>query len=215
MATGHHEQRIYVLPAADMVVVFTGNVADHEPQPTDTLLYRYLLAACTDLPAGTLTRSYDRYGFSLVYPVEFSVQEAPIPGRDSLSDASGMTQFSLSFYPTEILNITWDTVSANIDIRQYVEDLRLSVSQQTGIHYDTGPFSEAAQGDHPMLLQSFQSAAQDYSFSGITGAWYCDESERVYVVNYATSAEMPETDLMETFQGQLGAIVCHHPRKVD
>jgi CubicO group peptidase (beta-lactamase class C family) len=51
-AHGHYEQIIYVVPAADLVVVLTGDIPDDVLPPSDGLLYRYILAACTDLPPG-------------------------------------------------------------------------------------------------------------------------------------------------------------------
>jgi CubicO group peptidase (beta-lactamase class C family) len=47
-ATGHYDQRIYVDPARDLVVVFTANIADEDPHPTEDWLVRYIMAACTD-----------------------------------------------------------------------------------------------------------------------------------------------------------------------
>ncbi|MFX1559845.1 MAG: serine hydrolase domain-containing protein [Promethearchaeota archaeon] len=37
-ATGHYEQKIYVLPEEDIVVVFTGNIADEDWHPSDYLV---------------------------------------------------------------------------------------------------------------------------------------------------------------------------------
>lgn len=42
-ATGHYEQKIYVVPESDLVVVFTANIADEDPHPTDTFMISYIL----------------------------------------------------------------------------------------------------------------------------------------------------------------------------
>ncbi|MFW9918310.1 MAG: serine hydrolase domain-containing protein [Candidatus Thorarchaeota archaeon] len=42
-ATGHYEQKIYVIPEEDLVVVFTANIADDKPHPTDRFLLSYVL----------------------------------------------------------------------------------------------------------------------------------------------------------------------------
>jgi CubicO group peptidase (beta-lactamase class C family) len=44
-ATGHYEQKIYVLPEEDIVVVFTGNVPDDAFHPTDHFVVNYVLPA--------------------------------------------------------------------------------------------------------------------------------------------------------------------------
>ena len=42
-ATGHYEQKIYVIPEHDTVVVFTANIADEDPHPTDYFVFAYIL----------------------------------------------------------------------------------------------------------------------------------------------------------------------------
>jgi CubicO group peptidase (beta-lactamase class C family) len=42
-ATGHYEQKIYVIPEHNIVVVFTGNVADEDYHPTDYFVLSYIL----------------------------------------------------------------------------------------------------------------------------------------------------------------------------
>jgi len=47
-ATGHYDQRIYVSHEHDLVVVFTANIADEDPHPTEGWVSRYIVAACKD-----------------------------------------------------------------------------------------------------------------------------------------------------------------------
>jgi CubicO group peptidase (beta-lactamase class C family) len=42
-ATGHYEQKIYILPEDDIVVVFTGDIADEDWHPTDYFVMEYVL----------------------------------------------------------------------------------------------------------------------------------------------------------------------------
>jgi CubicO group peptidase (beta-lactamase class C family) len=42
-AAGHYDQWIYVIPEVDMVVVFTGQIADDDPHPTYKLLHDFVL----------------------------------------------------------------------------------------------------------------------------------------------------------------------------
>jgi CubicO group peptidase (beta-lactamase class C family) len=42
-ATGHYEQKIYVIPKHDIVVVFTGNVQDDAYHPTDYFVMNYVI----------------------------------------------------------------------------------------------------------------------------------------------------------------------------
>jgi CubicO group peptidase (beta-lactamase class C family) len=45
-ATGHYDQRIYVAPEQDLVTVFTANIADEDPHPTEDWFQRYIVGAC-------------------------------------------------------------------------------------------------------------------------------------------------------------------------
>jgi CubicO group peptidase (beta-lactamase class C family) len=44
-ATGHYEQKIFVLPEHDIVCVFTGDIADEDWHPTDYFVMEYVLNA--------------------------------------------------------------------------------------------------------------------------------------------------------------------------
>ncbi|MHA2135147.1 MAG: serine hydrolase domain-containing protein [Candidatus Thorarchaeota archaeon] len=63
-ATGRYEQKIYVAPEDDLVVVFTANIADDDPRPTDYLLATYILPAVVTEPL-----ALDENGIDFVIPV--------------------------------------------------------------------------------------------------------------------------------------------------
>ncbi len=57
-ASGHYEQKIYIAPEEDLVVVFTANIADDDPHPTDRFMISYILPALrstTDIVFGDYT----------------------------------------------------------------------------------------------------------------------------------------------------------------
>jgi CubicO group peptidase (beta-lactamase class C family) len=113
-ATGHYEQRIFVLPEADAVVVFTADIPDDDPNRGDGLLYRFILPAFTDLAARGSGQEYTNYGFTFAPPPGFTVHEAPIPGRDSISETSGLVQFNSIMPPPEVITIIWDTAETGV-----------------------------------------------------------------------------------------------------
>jgi hypothetical protein len=114
-ATGHYEQRIFVLPEADAVVVFTADIPDDDPNRADGLLYRFILPAFADLAAEGSGREYANYGFTFVPPPGFTVQEAPIPGQDSISESSGLVQFNSLMAPHELITIVWGAAETGVD----------------------------------------------------------------------------------------------------
>ncbi|MFW9982248.1 MAG: serine hydrolase domain-containing protein, partial [Candidatus Thorarchaeota archaeon] len=54
-ATGHYEQKIYVLPEHDIVCVFTGDIADEDWHPTDYFVREYVLQAAEGADARETT----------------------------------------------------------------------------------------------------------------------------------------------------------------
>jgi CubicO group peptidase (beta-lactamase class C family) len=47
-ATGHYEQKIYILPEEDIVVVFTGDIQDEDWHPTDYFVIEYVIPSLED-----------------------------------------------------------------------------------------------------------------------------------------------------------------------
>jgi CubicO group peptidase (beta-lactamase class C family) len=56
-ATGHYEQKIYVDPYNDLIVVFTADIADEDPHPTDYLFRRIRRAVVSDDSIESLSTS--------------------------------------------------------------------------------------------------------------------------------------------------------------
>ncbi len=68
-ATGHYEQKIYVISEHDIVVVFTGDIQDEEYHPTDYFVMNYVIPSLTQ-------RSMD-YTFCLVMVSFFIILAIP------------------------------------------------------------------------------------------------------------------------------------------
>jgi CubicO group peptidase (beta-lactamase class C family) len=208
-ATGHYEQRIFVLPEADMVAVFTADIPDDSPYRVDGLLYRFILPACTDLPQEDSSQTYARHGFTFQYPPGFSLLEMPIPGRDALSDASGLVQFNSNWYPPELVSIIWDTPQADVGAEAYVEAFLASLQGESGLEITVGASVDSRKDDHPMVVQFFDATENGLQLAAVTGAWFCDRADRVYIVTYATAAETSQEDLLATFEEHLASLACH------
>jgi len=71
-ATGHYEQKIYVLPEHDIVCAFTGDIADEDWHPTDYFVMEYVLQS----EVGTDTSSYN---LLIVNVTILTLLVAPIP----------------------------------------------------------------------------------------------------------------------------------------
>lgn len=208
-ATGHYEQKIYVVPRADLVVVFTANIADQDPHPADSFLERYIVPACIDLPDVSPVETYAKYGLRFKVPMGAQLTEAPIPGRDTISETSGMVQYNSLYPPLEVVNLIWDQADEEIDERLYLEEFGASIGQETGAGYEWGAFSETQKGDHKVAIRFFRTATHDLAFSGIMGLWYCPESGRVYLLTVATTPGRTDDEMVTAFQQHIGALACH------
>jgi CubicO group peptidase (beta-lactamase class C family) len=208
-AHGHYEQLIYVVPKADMVVVFTGNVPDSMIPPTDGLLYRYILAACTDLPPETTRRTYADHGFTFDYPIGFAVQEMPSPGQDAVTAAAGTVLFRLDAYPPEMVQVVWLQTEADPDLEAHLAAAFRSSSQQAGSEFTVGESQVSTRNGHRAVYQDWDLAQQDFRMRGVTVAWYCAESQRLYLFSYATNPEVPDQDLTARLQEHLASFGCH------
>jgi CubicO group peptidase (beta-lactamase class C family) len=208
-AQGHYEQKIYVVPQADMVVVFTANIPDSVIPPTDGLLYRYILAACTDLPPEATHQTYANYGFTFEYPSGFSVLEIPFPGRETLSSEAGLVQFQLLSYPFELVEAVWLQTGPDPDLEAHLAGFVEAGSQQAGVELTVGESRAFTKGDHEAIHQSFDFRQQGVQLRGATVAWYCTESQRVFILSYATNPEVSDSDMEARLQEHLDAFDCH------
>jgi CubicO group peptidase (beta-lactamase class C family) len=209
VARGHYEQSIYVVPEADMVVVFTGNIPDDVIPPTDGLLYNYILAACTDLAPETMRHTYAKYGFTFEVPRGFSVQEMPLPGHDAISRDTGLVQFQSFSYPFELVEAVWLQAEPNPDLEAYLAAFVQDASQQPGVEFTTGELQMSTKGEHRAIYQPFDFAQQGVRLRGVTVAWYCTESQRVFFLSYATNPEVSDQDLTARLQTHLDAFESH------
>jgi CubicO group peptidase (beta-lactamase class C family) len=121
MAAGLYDQRIFVLPEADMVVVITADIRGESFYHVDGLVNTFILPACTDLPQASWRETYEAYGFTFEYPGGFCLADEPIPGRSSLSDASGLLQITSNTEPMELVLVLWAEAEAGEDAGTFLE----------------------------------------------------------------------------------------------
>ena len=214
-ASGAYEQKIYVVPELDMVVVFTadnkagglkqGEMRDGPPM-TDWLLGHFILPSCDTYAA----LEYAKYGFSLEIPMGMHEQELGKSWQGTASDDSGLIQFSFGSSPYESVGIQWDTAEDGIDLNSVLEAFSEAV-QSMGTEVDViGQPVSTTKGDHELIYQSFEVEERGYRYPGISGAWYCDRAGRSYLLYYATIPENAErNNPLTTFQRYLESFTCH------
>ena len=207
-ATGHYEQRIFVLPEADAVVVVTADIPDDDPNRADGLLYRFILPAFTDLAAAGSRQEYANYGSTFVPPPGFAVYEGPSPGQDSISESSGLVQFNSLTPPLELITIVWGAAQTGVDKEVYLQEFLDSASRQPEVQIDPGEVSSAWKGDEEVTVQFFDVITEGYTLPGVVGTWGCEQTGQVFIVSYAVNAERAPQDLVATLERHLDAFAC-------
>lgn len=206
-AAGLYDQKILVLPEADMVVVFTASIPSESLHHARGLVNTFILPACTDLVREPGRETYDDHGFNFEYPSGFFVEDAPIPGRDTLSDASGIVQITSNLEPVEMVSVLWDEAESDEEapalLRAYLAGLA-----ETGVEVAPGQFTEGKKSGHSMALQFSELTFEGGTVPAVTGAWNCEESGRFFAVTYVTAVEMASDELLAALEGYLEGLTC-------
>jgi len=201
-AAGLYEQRIYVVPEHNMVIVFTAN--NFDLKVTTGLTSRFIFPACIE----TLVERYSKYGFSFDFPIGMTIRENGFR-EESVSRVSGHVQFRFD-YPLENVNLMWDTVESVPELEVVLEDL-FTWAEGGGIEVnEKGPLIVSMKDEHEMVYQHVNITEQGLQLTGVVGSWYCDETDRFYMFNYVTLPEFAtQQKIQREFQRHLDSLVCH------
>lgn len=207
-AAGLYKQRIYVIPDLDMVVVFTANISNEDPDPEPWLLHNFIGAAVDwELLAGG---RYTKYGLSFDYPGGMHVTaEMPIPGKEMVSDDSGWVQFDRD-YPFEQIGVIWDTAETAPELEAVLDEF-LDLLVGLGVEVtDRGPFVSSMSDDNAIVYQYVSATTGGLQGTMVMGSWYVDEAARVCTFYYATRPWLAtQQEVLTEFQRHLDSFVCH------
>jgi CubicO group peptidase (beta-lactamase class C family) len=214
-ANGHYEQKIYVIPKADMVVVFTANIADEDPHVTDALLHRFILASCVDLASDPTVETYSDFGVRFDYPAGALAIALPIPGRDTVSDASGMFVVIDDYYPRRFITTMWDSAQADTGttLEERLGTLVASVGEQPGVDLpQVNIWETSEQSGHTMIFGDLALTSDGAQSVGSLGAWICNQTQRLHVFIAATDGPAQTEQVRATFDELLAGFHCHGGR---
>lgn len=214
-ASGAFEQRIMVIPAYDMVVAFTSNPQGaalgsgewgDSPPFVDWLLGRFILPAC-DSYTHQLNRSY---GFSLEVPTGMQSQVFGKGFEGSASEDSGLIQFHFGNSPFENLGVQWNSVPSPPMPENTLDEFALMFDALgVTMNLQSEPLT-GSEMDHEYLVQSFEVMEGETTFPGVIGTWYCDETQRVFIMYFGTVYGVEEQiDPLNEWLRYLETFDCH------
>ena len=210
-AAGAFEQRIFVVPDLDLVVVFTANNRLPGETPGEYregaefvagLLSGFILPAVEEYPAEA---TYQGFGFSLQHPPGMVFTDS----MDGGSTETGGVLTGVAFHET--VQIGWGTADRiqeelglsydDLDPAAFLE-LMPSVTTASDI-------ATVLINNNAVLYQSFDWVFDGTVRPGIAGVWYCHQSDRAFFFTVQSAFEQtsPE-DLYATFQRYLASFSC-------
>jgi CubicO group peptidase (beta-lactamase class C family) len=207
-AEGLYQQYLYVLPEADMVIAATADIRDASLYRVEGLVNTFILPACTDLPPADSRTVYDAHDLTFEYPVGFFVQEMPIPGHATVSDASGMMQITSNTEPLEIVSVLWNRLEGGEDARAFL-DLYLAGIAEEEMGVAPGESREGRHAGHAMAIRFSDLTLEEGTLPAVSAAWICDASDRAFAVTYLAAAETTPDERLAALERYLAGLACH------
>ena len=172
----------------------------------DWLLGRFILPSCEEYADS----EYAKYGFSLEVPSVMAATELGKSLQGPASEASGMVQFRYGTSPYEIIGVQWDTFEGSADLQAVLDEFSTVVESLGTEINEVDQLISAMKDDHDLIYQPFEVNERGYTYPGVIGAWYCDDTGRVYLLYFATVPELAKrADPLTEFQRYLDSFVCH------
>jgi CubicO group peptidase (beta-lactamase class C family) len=207
-ASGHYDQAIFIIPEADMVVVFTANVPDEAIHPLEGFLFRYILGSCTDLPEGLLQGEISDYGFSFEYGLDFVPGILPFPGTEAVTPQAGAIQFSFINYPIEIFTVMWYEAFKGMEPEEALATASELLQHQPGLNSTWKESAELQIEDQEIALEVLDVETEGIFFTAFIGVWTCENAEQPFVLTFVTDASGPVESQLVRLRELLGSFSC-------
>ena len=95
--------------------------------------------------------------------------------------ASALVQFHYGVSPYETIGVLWDTAESYPDLGAFLEEFS-AVLESLDIEVNDRGALASLQDGHEMMYQHFNITERGQPYTGVTGTWYCDETDRVYIL---------------------------------
>jgi CubicO group peptidase (beta-lactamase class C family) len=196
-ASGMYEQRIYVCPELDLVVVFTSS--NYGAEVTPRLLFQYILPACEEYTASR----YSKYGVSFSYPIGMKLVEASSPyGGEVVSEESGFVQAYFK-HPSQSVSMMWYPGSEEMGIEEEMNKLFSMIESDTTV-IDRGSTDIKEFGGRTVLYLSANVTENGYTTSGLIGGWFNRDTQRIVLTYYiADPSFFTQREIKTTFINHL------------
>ena len=151
----------------------------------------------------TLDKTYSDFGFSFKYPKGMWLSESGL-FEARANDVSGVITGE---FEDQLLTVGWMKMESGIfDLESSLAGGLSGMKEAEGItNFVEGEKGETIANGHKVVYQFFSFSAEGEPFYGIFSVWYCDVSEKIYLL----STMSIEKDNFPLFVDYLGSFVCH------
>ena len=167
--------------------------------------------ATEEAAPATGSRTYSKYGFSFEYPKHFLVSEIGVFGSEA-NDNSGLVQVGIENEEGQCFQVVWvKTVQLLFSLEGSLSGGFSSLeSNEDVVSVERGELVETTKSGHQMLYQYYvtTSTGGDKLY-GIAAAFYCDKSQKGFVLFTMNDTISGEQEALEDFQNYLDSFVCH------
>ncbi len=164
------------------------------------------LVLVQEAQAITLDKTYSNFGFSFKYPKGMYLSESGMFDARA-NDDSGMILGELE---DQIFEVCWMKMAGIAPTHSMseiaIENAFSGMETVEGTTIDRGKKGETTVNGHKIIYQQFSASFEDVSFYGVVGVWYCNESEKQFVLLPMSE----ESDAFSLFKDYLSSFVCHH-----
>ena len=159
--------------------------------------------------------TFSRYGFSFDYPKSLTVHYEEGANETGIVEASTATDFGEE---CELFRVVWrGNADQKWDIPQLtgILDGLLQSLEQFG-DYETDEPQATIHGERYVLYQyytrhPYSATEEDYSEYGVAGVFYCEENQRMYVLQMECNTDEGKLGTVDRFKRYLESFVCYDP----
>lgn len=155
-------------------------------------------------------KTYSKYGFSFQYPQSFLLFEQGLL-ESQANDTSGLVYAAVENEEFEGVFVTWIKAQESlVDLEVSLEEGLQGMVGEDVVSVEPGELVETTKAGHRMLYQyySVTSTEGDKAF-GILGVWYCDKSQKLYVMMTINNTISSKADVLRDYQSYLDYFVGH------
>ena len=166
----------------------------------------------TDTETTTEFKTYSGFGFSFDYPRGYSITEMGLLESEA-TDSSG--SISAAKGDNRLYQVAWMSMIENVweiggGLQFQIDNFFFGMEMTGEVRVDKGELVESVKAGHEMVYQFYSMTYNEIDKAyGIIGVFYCDRSEKCFILVTGHTDISAKQDVLEDYQRFLDSFVCH------